>query len=263
MARLGIFVPVAQGVAAYAALGRDADSKIAAGDPRGRGQIMADTAVERLTGQARADDVPVEVHLVMTDTAFLAPHGAGSAETPPPTRGARLVGEDAGEDEPAHLDGYGPIPAQLAREMVFGVRDSTPMWLRRLFRHPITGELVAMERKRRCFSAEQRQFLRIRDQVCRTPWCEAPIRHADHVVPADASGPTHLSNGAGLCSACNYAKQAPGWSTVPLSITHGQHAYTITTPTGHVYSSRPPAPPGRSTALAPVVRNLHRWLRSA
>lgn len=66
MARLTGLLPVAQGVAAHTALARDAASLIAAGDSRGRGQIMADLLVERLTGQSRARDVPVEVTLVMT-----------------------------------------------------------------------------------------------------------------------------------------------------------------------------------------------------
>ena len=39
--------------------------------PRSRGQIMADTLVERVTGQATAAAVPVEVQLVMTDNTLL------------------------------------------------------------------------------------------------------------------------------------------------------------------------------------------------
>ena len=55
MTNLGALLPVTQGVAAYAALVSAADSARAAGDPRSRGQVMADTLVERVTGQARAD----------------------------------------------------------------------------------------------------------------------------------------------------------------------------------------------------------------
>jgi hypothetical protein len=47
MARLTAFVPVAQGVAAHTALAAEADRLRAQGDQRGRGQIMADTLVER------------------------------------------------------------------------------------------------------------------------------------------------------------------------------------------------------------------------
>ena len=43
-------LPVAQGVAVHAALTRAADTLRATGDPRTRGQIMADTLVARVTG---------------------------------------------------------------------------------------------------------------------------------------------------------------------------------------------------------------------
>jgi hypothetical protein len=54
-------LPVAQGVAVYAALTREADRLRATGDERGRGQIMPDTLVERVTGRAAADGVRVEL----------------------------------------------------------------------------------------------------------------------------------------------------------------------------------------------------------
>jgi len=72
--------PVAQGVAAYAALAKHADTVRATkgGDARSRGQVMADTMVERLTGQASATAVPVEINLIMTDRALLARQQASS-----------------------------------------------------------------------------------------------------------------------------------------------------------------------------------------
>jgi hypothetical protein len=223
MARLTALVPLAQGVAAYAALCREADGTVAAGDGRGRGQIMADTLVERVTGQSRASEVPVEINLVMTDRALLAP-------------------DEAGGDEPALVDGTDPIPAALARQLVSTLADETPVWLRRLFAAPGSGELIAMESGRRSFTPAQRRFLRLRDRYCRTPWCGAPIRHADHVLPAADGGVTTVGNGQGYCEACNYAKQARGWRTevVPGP---GPHQVEITTPTGHRYRSRAPDPP--------------------
>ena len=68
------FLPVAQGVACYAALTQAADTARAAGDPRTRAQVMADTLVQRLTGQAHATGTPVEIDLVMTDHTLL--HGS-------------------------------------------------------------------------------------------------------------------------------------------------------------------------------------------
>ncbi|CAI3800872.1 hypothetical protein NKCBBBOE_02697 [Pseudarthrobacter sp. MM222] len=52
MTYLTALLPVAEGVAAYAALSRHADAARAGGDPRSRGQLMADALVERTTGKA-------------------------------------------------------------------------------------------------------------------------------------------------------------------------------------------------------------------
>ena len=216
MSCLTAVLPVAQGVACYAALVRDADTQRAAGDTRTRGQIMADTLVERLTGQTTATGVPVEIGLIMTD--------------------ATLLGDD---HTPAHLDGTGPVPAWLARRLV---RDADHAWVRRLYTHPTSGQLVAMESHRRTFTGLLRRFLVWRDQTCRTPWCDAPIRHADHITRATDGGPTSADNGQGLCEACNHTKESARWTTrrVPGE---GHQVETIT-PTGHAHLSRAPDPPG-------------------
>lgn len=226
MCRLTGFLSVAQGVADFAALKQEADSRVADGDGPSRGQIMADTMVERLTGQACASDVPVEVNLVMTDQALLGESGSG---------------DGGGVDEPAHLAEYGTIPAEVARLLVSGPSDGTPMWIRRLYLHPGTRDLAAMDSRRRLFTAQQRHFLRLRDQTCRTSWCDAPIRHLHHVVPVEAGGPTSVTNGQGYCEACNYAKQAPGWRS---ALTAKAGEFVITTPTGHRYQHAPPSLPG-------------------
>ena len=232
MVRLSAVLPVAQGVACYAALGRAADTTTGICDTRGRGQIMADTLVERITGQATAPAVPVEIELLMSDTSLLAPPG-----TP-------------GREEPALIPGYGPVPAGLARDLALGrdktndktddtTSDDAPRWLRRLYRAPRTGQLAAMDSRHRLFTANQRRYLRLRDQTCRTPWCDAPIRHDDHVRPHADSGPTAVGNGKGGCECCNYAKQAPGWQSRPAP----DGAITTRTPTGHHYRSDLPDPP--------------------
>jgi hypothetical protein len=232
MAYLTALLPVKQAVAAYAALTRAAQTARAAGDQRGRGQVMADTLVERVTGQTRAGDVPVTVDVVITDRSLLA-----------------------GDNEPAHLPGYGPAPAGLVRDWLTPTTPDDPdpdpaaalaqaakAWIRRLYTHPSTGELVAMDSTRRLFPAGLRQFLFLRDQTCRTPWCDAPTRHADHIIAATAGGPTSAGNGQSLCEACNYAKQAPGWRTRPVP--GPRHTVETTTPTGHTYHSTAPPQPG-------------------
>lgn len=243
-------LPVAQGVAVRAALRKHADTLRAAGDPRTRGQIMADTFVERLTGQAKATGVPVAIELIMTDRTLFG-----------------------GGREPARIVGHGPIPAALARALVRGGPDldEARVWIRRLYTHPITGALTAMESRQRVFPAPLRKFLVIRDDVCRTPWCDAPIRHADHVQPVADGGETSAQNGQGLCEACNQAKEATGWSHTATSERAGP--ITIRTPTGHTYTSWPPDLPGhraRPAARAapargpsPLEARLRRLVESA
>jgi 5-methylcytosine-specific restriction endonuclease McrA len=223
MCYLTALLPAVQGVAAYAALIRDAAQTRATGDPRGKGQVMADTLVERLTGQTAAPDVPVEVDLVMPlDT---------------------LVGDD---HTPAHLVGYGPLPAAQARHLL---RESNAdAWVRRLFVRPESGQLVSMESRRRRFEGQLRHFVVLRDQFCRMPWCDAQIQHADHLVPHRGDGPTAHANGQGLCEACNYAKDAPGWDLRAKDV-GGANLVAITTPTGNRYYSRAPDPPGTGPSL--------------
>ena len=208
MTYLTALLPVAQGVAVLAALTREADSRRAAGDARSKGQVMADTLVQRVTGQASAPDVPLTVNVVISDQALLG---------------------DAGT---AHLPGFGPVPADLVRQ---SVSETTTIALRRLYACPATGRLVAMESRARTFPDALARFIEFRDQACATPWCDAPIRHTDHVVPHEDGGPTAVTNGQGLCEACNHAKQAAGWASATRA---------VATPTGHHYRSHsPPAPP--------------------
>ena len=100
--------------------------------------------------------------------------------------------------------------------------------------------MITADSQRRTFPHTARQFLITRDQACRTPYCDAPIRHADHLTPHAHGGPTHLGNGQGTCEGCNYTKEAPGWTTHPDPDHVGIH---LTTPTGHTIRSDPPPPP--------------------
>ena len=138
--------------------------------------------------------------------------------------------------------------------------------LRRLFADPKSGALVAMESSRRAFDRALAGFIELRDQQCRTPWCDAPVRHRDHVVKAGHGGPTSAANGQGLCEACNYAKEAIGWQAWPRP--GPRHTVEMLTPTGHSYASvAPPMAGSRSesaaTELSPAERHLARLVRAA
>ncbi|HEY5150118.1 MAG TPA: HNH endonuclease signature motif containing protein, partial [Mycobacterium sp.] len=167
-----------------------------------------------------------------------------------------------GDNEPAHLTGYGPIPAPLARNLIRTASPNIKTWIRRLYTDPDTGQLITADTQRRTFSPAARQFLIARDQTCRTPWCDAPIRHADHMIPHANGGPTTITNGQGLCERCNYTKMTPGWTTKADADGIG---VITTTPTGHTIRSDPPPPP-KSQPWAdhsPLEARLLRHLRRA
>jgi hypothetical protein len=215
MAYVTALLPVKLGVAVYATLLREAEKLKATGDERSRGQLMADILVERVTGTPAEAGLPVAVKLVLTDRSLFN-----------------------GDGEPAYLDGYGPIPAGVARELVKDAVRGLGAWFKTLYTHPVTGALLAMSSKSRKAPAGLADFIDARDQVCRTPWCDAPIRHHDHVWAAAAGGPTDEINQQGLCESCNYAKDAPGWRA--RSRSGMRHLVVTTTPTGHVYESQAP-----------------------
>lgn len=233
MCYLTALVPVALGVGAYARLHRQAVALKTAGDPRTLDQIRADTLVESIAGAEGA----------VRDAGQSEAPGVRSVEVRLVMHQRTLFG---GSHDPAHLEGYGAVPATLARKVV---READRVWLRRLFADPTSGELVALESRSRTFDHGLRDLVITRDRVCRTPWCDAPVRHVDHVVDHAAGGATSADNGQGLCEACNYAKSGRGWRA---DFTDGRgHCVRLVTPTGHVYESRPPAQPGAGPPGSP------------
>ncbi|MGF9650057.1 DUF222 domain-containing protein [Pseudarthrobacter oxydans] len=284
MAYLAALVPVAQGVAAYAALTRHADALKSSGDERPKGAIMADALIERLTGTP-GGITGVQIQLVMTDRTLFQ-----------------------GDSEPARLTGYGVVPGSWARKAVMAASGPEPVgretaaekagtgatgsgntgatgfgnmgatgfgnmgaaapsaatsesaefkvWLRRLYTAPTDGELVAMDSTARLFPPGLRRFLQVRDDTCRTPYCDAPIRHHDHITPWHKDGPTTSRNGQGLCEACNHTKEAPGWTAKPVP--GPRHTLELRTPTGHTYRSSAPPLPGTALTVAGKRRSRRR-----
>ena len=219
MSTLTGLLPVEQGVACLAALRRHADGLMATGDTGGRtrDQVMSDTMVERLTGQARAQDVDVEVGIVLPVDALLDPDSPATGE----------------------IVGHGPLPGGIVRDILAAT--SGKRWWRRLFTHPGHGTLVGGESKHRRFDGFLAQLIDLRDHGrCRDPWCDAAIRHHDHITQSRAGGPTSFTNGRGVCARGNYTREMPGWTVETVHDGLGEQPHTVrtTTPTGHSYTSR-------------------------
>lgn len=218
MAYLTALLPMQQAVAVKASLQKDATTMVGTGEtsdpadptgqPRTRDQIMADTLVERATGQTTAPAIPVEVQLVMSDEA--------------------LFSEE--DDTPAWLAGHGPIPADIAKQWLSD--PDAQVFLRRIFTRPEDNQLVGLESRSREFLGGLRRMIILRDDGCRTPHCDAPIREIDHIKPARDGGATSWQNGSGLCAACNQTKENTGWQHRGNS-----ERLEVTTPTGHRYTS--------------------------
>ncbi|WP_353650507.1 DUF222 domain-containing protein [Nakamurella sp. A5-74] len=220
MCIVSALLPVAEGVAVYANLRRAAETLIGTGEsgldpvtekPKTLGQTMADLLVTRCTGQVTAAAVPVEIRITIGLDTLL---GDGST--------------------PAQLDGHGPIPAGVARAIAGNPEAES--WVRRLFTEPVSRSPVELDERRRDFPDHLKTVIAARDRHCRQPYCSAPIRHTDHITPWSRGGSTTYANGQGLCARGNLSKDVPGWHHHRSK----SGAVTITTPTGHCYTTTPP-----------------------
>ena len=131
------------------------------------------------------------------------------------------------------------MPGDLLREWIAehaeqGVAD----WVRRLYRRPATGELVAMDSHGRLFEGKLAEFLRLRDRRCRNPWCNAPIRHLDHAERRAQGRRDQRPQRPGPLRGVQ-PRQASRRLDRP-AVDGPVHTIEIITPTGHRYLSTVP-----------------------
>jgi len=140
-----------------------------------------------------------------------------------------LVGHD---DIPATLDGYGPIPLDIARGLV--ARAPT---LTRLLTHPETGAVLSVGRKRYRIPEELRRWLQTRDGTCRFPGCSKKAQRCDidHTQEWHDGGTTAHDNLAHLCEQHHRLKTLTDWKVEQI----GNGVLRWTSPTGRIYETEP------------------------
>lgn len=181
----------------------------------------------------------------------LGPPGSGSSTTNPPNAlrdEAEHPDPDRSGTETAELS-----PGERYRRALQLLKAEEEMAdeLRRLFTHPTTGELVAMESRSRAYPQGLARYMRIREVLCAGPYCDASIRHADHIRPHAEGGLTSALNGQALCAHCNLTKEALGRAEhVPAE--DGSHRVTWTSRLGATATVTPGAQTGLPMARTAV-----------
>jgi hypothetical protein len=139
------------------------------------------------------------------------------------------------DNDPAELTGYGPIPAEMARRIA---ADGT--W-RRLLTDPANGSVLVASTTRHDPGVLVSETLLARHPVCAWPGCNRTSRECDrdHLIPFTTSGRTALTGMAPYCEYHHVIKDTKAWRWKTAG--HPDGSITLTTPTGHRYTTVPPA----------------------
>ncbi|GAB5078820.1 HNH endonuclease signature motif containing protein [Arthrobacter sp. AD-310] len=238
-------------------------------EPRTLTQLRPDIAVDLLLGAgfSREDDGGHEA-------AF-----AGNAE---PDEGYLRLGKAPGPraqvlvmvpvfsllgatDEPAVLDGHGPIPASMARKLVAEGAES----FYRVLVDPRDGAPLEIGRTSYRVSEALRRWLRLRDGKCPFPGCSnnSLDNEADHLLAWQHGGSTGVRNLGQPCPKHHRMKHTSGWHPTPATL-HEPPGWI--SPAGRYYESehqdwqpphwppgllphtKQPAPPLDGAQLAPA-----------
>jgi hypothetical protein len=138
-------------------------------------------------------------------------------------------------DEPAMLDGHGPIPASMARKLV---ADGATSFYRVLV-DPRDGAPLEIGRKSYRLPETVRRWLRMRDGKCTFPGCNNHTldNETDHLLAWQHGGTTGISNLGQACPKHHRIKHASTWTPTPAT---KNEPPGWTSPTGRRYTSEHP-----------------------
>ncbi|HJW00411.1 MAG TPA: DUF222 domain-containing protein, partial [Arthrobacter sp.] len=162
-------------------------------------------------------------------------------------------------NESADLDGYGPIPASMARRLVADGASS----FHRVLTDPRDGAPLAIGRASYRIPAALKQWLRMRDGKCTFPGCnnQSLDNEADHLLAWADGGTTAIANLNQVCRKHHRLKHSTAWTPTNAS-TDKPPGWT--SPTGRHYQSEhhdrepPQLPAGLLNAMDDLERKRAR-----
>ena len=222
-------------------------------------QLRADTFADAVLGNGSGRDSGYggagDIDSVAVEGA-----GAGPGHLSSPIRAQVLVTVPVYSlmgltDEPAMLDGYGPIPPSMARDLV--ANGATSFY--RVLVDPRDGAPLEIGRKSYRVTGAMRAWLRMRDGKCPFPGCSnnSLDNDADHILAWADGGPTGISNLGQPCPKHHKLRHATGWKPTPAT---KNEPPGWTSPTGRHYPSEHQdwEPPKWPRQLVPQLKPLKR-----
>ena len=259
---LSALLPAVEAMAIYHRLTDLAAAVQGPDEERTLGQLRADVLCDLLldaqdpAGGGLADDEPADTVVAAAEVGHVPrcrlPNGlAGIRPTVVLTVPVlSLLGHG---EEPADLEGFGPIDIETARQLA-----AQALSFIRVLTDPQTGAVLSVGRDRYRVPADLKTALMVRDATCRFPGCRRRAARCDldHSTAWQDGGCTELGNLAHLCRKHHRLKHEAGWT-----VTHdGGGILTWTSPVGRVYRTEPatavwpprPALPPPRTAATPT-----------
>lgn len=186
-------------------------------EPRSMDQLRADGFIDLLLGtghshQRRGKKAVVDIRVDLTTLAGL-------------------------NNSPGDLGGYGPVIADIARQVA---EDQTDQSWRYTITDPVTGLPVDGGILRRRPNRRQRRITETLYPTCVTPTCrhKATDSDIDHRKAYAEGGPTSVTNSGPLCRHDHILKHALGWTYKPIA--GGDHLWTTKLGLKYTTSGKPP-----------------------
>ena len=188
-----------------------AQSLKTADETRTLDQIRADVFLDLLDGKhfggSRGRRGTVDIHVDLTTLARL-------------------------NDDPGELAGFGPVIADIARQVAENSPGAEWRWT---LTHPDSGQVIDNGTTRRRPTTAQRRHIEARNRSCVFPGCRRPAVDCDldHRQPWAHGGPTKTSNLAPLCRHHHNIRHHADWTYRRLP--NGDYVWTSRL--GHTYTT--------------------------